>query len=116
MIEVGKTFTCGDIPMFCRTVWRGCGEGFNYREEPSHDEWSAGTRDTPNGPQEDGHGELFIKVAEILQPQTTERLAIYYRWYVDPDGGVFGKRRKIINLSSLRRFIKARGMTEVANA
>ncbi len=62
----------------------------------------------------EGYGHLVVRVHEVIQTQASGTLAVYYRHWIAPDGGLaWGKspKRVVGSLGSLKALIRRRKMS-----
>lgn len=112
-IEAGTAFREGYVPMSSYTEYRHVLS--TGAREPYADRWHVGPfnwhPDNSGGDDEpDGEGEMIIRVAEIVKTERCGTIVIYHREYVDPEGAVISRRRKITSLGALRGYLAAHKM------
>lgn len=112
-IEAGMVFRETCIPMTSYTEHRY--SLTSGAREPYADRWHVGPfnwhPDNSGGDSEpDGEGEMLIRVAEIVKTERCGAIVIYHREFIDPEGDVVSRRRKITSLGALRGYLAAHKM------
>ncbi len=105
--DAGKTYVSEGVQMYCDYAP-------DERGDPTIEQWFfANCEDDPN----DGYGYLEIFVKEIVQTQVCGMLAVYYRQWFNPEGEkLWGRKRVVGNLASLKAIISRRKMMAIAKA
>lgn len=113
----GSVFVQQDIPFTIETSYTWAGDGINAHQEPDHDFWQIGERETQYGSTNDGLGRFELHVLEIVNTNTSGPVAIYERRWFDPEGALLSKpRKKYSKVANLKGFIRRRKMTLSAAA
>lgn len=115
MIVAGAIFEQTDIPFTVECHYEWVGEGFGARQEPMHEYWRIGERETQYGTTNDGLGRFELHVLEVVETQTCGTVAIYERRWFDPEGELLSKpRKKFSKVGNLKGFIRRRKMVAQA--
>lgn len=118
-IKAGAAFREACIPMSSYTEYRT-----NFTDgtrDPYVDRWHVGPfnwhPDNSDGDSEpDGEGEMLIRVAEVVKTERCGTIVIYHREFIDPEGEIISRRRKITSLGALRGYLAAHKMEAVEAA
>lgn len=104
--EVGKTYRSHGVEMYSQYA-------LDERNDPTVEMWFfRNDEDDPSG----GHGWLEVTIKEIVETQHCGTLVVYHRQWFNPEGEkLWGSKRKIGNLSSMRALFRRRKMTMVVD-